>query len=158
MNVRAGQELLNELGSSLEALETKQDALLQFLKDKGIVSDDQLAPYLDQAGKASDVRWRAARARLEHLLSAEADKEAEMFAEKESARNTPAETPVKEQKTEAQDGSSSNDELKPEPEDKAPAMEDTTQKVQTKSGVEKDESKDRDRDKNPGPKEEENAA
>jgi hypothetical protein len=61
MNVHLAQELLNELGSSLENLEAQQSALLQFLKEKGVVTDDQLAPYLNQAGNASNVRWRAAR-------------------------------------------------------------------------------------------------
>ena len=69
------QELLNELGSSLENLETKQDALLQFLKDNGTLTYEQYAPYVAQAGKSSNVRWRAAHIRLEHLFSAEREKE-----------------------------------------------------------------------------------
>jgi hypothetical protein len=83
MNVDLAQELLNELGSSIENLEKQHAALLQFLKDAGIVTDDQLTPYLTQAGKASNVRWRAARIRLERLFSTEKQKE-EQFAEKES--------------------------------------------------------------------------
>jgi hypothetical protein len=77
MDVHLGQELLDELGSSLETLETQQGALLQLLKDKGIVTDEELAPYLTQAGNASNVRWRAARLRLERLLSAAQEKEEE---------------------------------------------------------------------------------
>ena len=68
MNVDLAQELLNELGSSLEKLETQHAALFQFLKDKGMLTDDQFAPYLAQAGKASSVRWRAAHIRLESLF------------------------------------------------------------------------------------------
>jgi hypothetical protein len=75
MNVDLAQELLNELGSSLQDLETQHAALLQFLKDKGMLTDDQFAPYLTQAGKASSVRWRAARVRLESLISSERQKE-----------------------------------------------------------------------------------
>jgi hypothetical protein len=82
MNAELAQELLNELGSSLEHLETQHAALLQFLKDKGIVAEAEFAPYLDQAGRTSSVRWRAARVRLEHLFSAETLKE-ERAAEKE---------------------------------------------------------------------------
>jgi hypothetical protein len=75
MDVHLAEELLNELGSSLEMLETQQGALLQFLKDKGVITDEQFAPYLTQAGNASNVRWRAARLRLEHIMSAIRDKE-----------------------------------------------------------------------------------
>ena len=52
MNVDLAQELLNELGSSLESLETQHAALLQFLKDNGTVTDEQFDPYLTQAGRA----------------------------------------------------------------------------------------------------------
>jgi uncharacterized protein YdaU (DUF1376 family) len=82
MNVELAQELLNELGSSLEHIETRHAALLQFLKDKGVVAEADFAPYLEQAARTSSVRWRAARVRLEHLFSAETLKE-ERAAEKE---------------------------------------------------------------------------
>ena len=75
MNADLAQELLNELGSSLEEIEKQQAALLQLLKDREVVTDDQLAPYLTTAGHASSVRWRAARVRLEYLFSAERSKE-----------------------------------------------------------------------------------
>ncbi|HMG85144.1 MAG TPA: hypothetical protein VK574_05350 [Terracidiphilus sp.] len=75
MNVDLAQELLNELGSSLKILETEYAALLQFLKDNGVLTDDQFAPYLAQAGKASSVRWRAAHNRLESLFASERQKE-----------------------------------------------------------------------------------
>ena len=51
MDVHVARELLNELGSSLENLETQQSALLQLLKDKGIVSDNELAPYFESGGR-----------------------------------------------------------------------------------------------------------
>jgi len=70
MNSEAIKEILNELFSHLERLETQSEAILQFLKEKKRV-DKQLAPYLEQAGNASNVRWRAARVRIEHLLSPE---------------------------------------------------------------------------------------
>lgn len=65
------KEVLNELFSHLERLETQSEAILQFLKEKKRVTDKQLAPYLEQAGNASSVKWRAARVRIDHLLEPE---------------------------------------------------------------------------------------
>ncbi len=71
MNNEAMKEVLNELFSHLERLETQSEAILQFLKEKKRVTDKQLAPYLEQAGNASNVRWRAARVRIDRLLKPE---------------------------------------------------------------------------------------
>jgi len=78
------QEMVHELFSSLEALETQSAAILQFLKDKGVVDKQELAPYLEQAGNASSVRWRAARVRIDYLISSTA--EAEERDKKESPK------------------------------------------------------------------------
>jgi len=71
MNNEAMKEVLNELFSHLERLETQNEAILQFLKEKKRVTDKQLAPYLEQAGNASSVKWRAARVRINHLREPE---------------------------------------------------------------------------------------
>src|SRR5437879_5554961 len=71
MNNEAMKEILNDLFSHLERLETQSEAILQFLKEKKRVTDKQLAPYLEQAGNASSVKWRAARVRIDHLLEPE---------------------------------------------------------------------------------------
>jgi chemotaxis protein histidine kinase CheA len=92
------KEILDELFSLLETLETQSLALTQFLKDQGIATDEKLAPYLDRAGNASGVKWRAARARMQYLLSpvpkqasdTEKDKNKEQKTESEKA---PAEKP-----------------------------------------------------------------
>lgn len=63
------KEILDELFSLLESLEAQSLALTQFLKDQGIATDKKMAPYLDRAGNASSVKWRAARARMQYLLS-----------------------------------------------------------------------------------------
>jgi len=79
---KVGGELLSELFSALEDLETQSAGILQFLKDKGLASDEELAPYLEAAARASDVRWRAARLRMDVLLSAAIEDAEEEFARK----------------------------------------------------------------------------
>jgi hypothetical protein len=63
------QEILDELFSSMEDLETRTQAILQFLEQKGLANQEELAPHLEQAANASNVRWRAARVRINHLVS-----------------------------------------------------------------------------------------
>jgi len=103
MDAHMAQELLNELGSALENLETRQAALLRFLKDQGIVTDEQLAPYLNEAGNASSVRWRAAHVRLEHLFSAAAEKE-QPTAKSEDHPSSGTQTPPNKQKDRQETG------------------------------------------------------
>ena len=69
MDDQVAQLILDELFSSLEVLETQTAAVLQFLKEKASASDEQLAPYLEQAGKASGIKRRAARVRIDYLIS-----------------------------------------------------------------------------------------
>src|ERR1700737_2201544 len=79
------QEILHDLFSSMETLETQNTAILQCLKDKGIATDEELASHLEQAGNASSVRWRGVRVRADYLF-ASAIKAAEQAAEKESPK------------------------------------------------------------------------
>ena len=80
MDDKVTRELLDELLPALERLETQSLAALQFIKDQkeGV---EKLAPYLEQAEKASGVKWMATRARLNHLLDGAA-REAERTQKK----------------------------------------------------------------------------
>ena len=69
MDEKIVQQILNELFTSFENSETQSAALLLFLKDQGIATEEKLAPYFEQAGKTSEVRWRAARVRMGALLA-----------------------------------------------------------------------------------------
>ncbi|MGH9516510.1 MAG: hypothetical protein ACRD3P_12635 [Terriglobales bacterium] len=77
MDPKIVREILEDLIPSLETLEAKSTAALEFLKHEGIASDEKLAPYLEQAASASNVRWLGVRVRIERLLFA---------AEKDSAQ------------------------------------------------------------------------
>jgi uncharacterized protein YcaQ len=63
------KQILDELFSSFEDSETRSAALLLFLKDQGIATQEKLAPYFEQAANTSEVRWRAARARMGALIT-----------------------------------------------------------------------------------------
>lgn len=84
MDLKPIKETFYELFSHLEAMETQSSALLQFLKDKEHVTDKELAPYLEQAGNTSNVKWRATRLRMEHLFES-VEREEENAAKKRKA-------------------------------------------------------------------------
>ena len=103
MDPKITEEILNDLIPSLEALETKSMAVLEFLKKEGIASDEKLAPYLEQAASASNVRWLAVRVRMERLLSSVEKESEDKRANKQeaSAESKPTE-PTKTTAAEAQ--------------------------------------------------------
>src|SRR5947207_13869607 len=100
MDEQVVQQIVDEVLSSLEPLDTQSDGLLQFLKAKGIASDEEVAPYLEQAGKASNVRWLAARLRIKSLISSAMKqidtKPAEMKAEMKNGETKAQETQAQE--------------------------------------------------------------
>jgi hypothetical protein len=92
------KEIFDELFSLLESLETQSLALTQFLKDQGIATDEKLAPYLDRTGNASSVKWRAARARMQYLLSP-VPKQSSDKEDKERDKNKEPEKPPAEKRS-----------------------------------------------------------
>ena len=83
MDQNVTQYVLQELLPVFENLDAQSSAILAFLKDKHIATEEALKPYLVQSSMASSVKWRAIRVRLEHLL-APAPKTTTEAAKKES--------------------------------------------------------------------------
>ena len=63
------KEILGDLLPYFESLEAQSSAILQLLRDKHIANDEELNRYMEKAGDASSVKWRAARVRMEHLFA-----------------------------------------------------------------------------------------
>jgi hypothetical protein len=80
------QDILTEVFSALEPLDAQSAAILQFLKAKGLATEEELAPFLAQAENAANVRWLAARVRISSLLSS-ALKPAEKAANKSEEKS-----------------------------------------------------------------------
>jgi hypothetical protein len=99
------QQIVDDLLTSLEPLDTQASALLQFLKAKGLASDEELAPFLEQAGNASNVRWRATRVRIRSLISS-AMKSAEPEAKNTPNKPEPGPAPAPETNKETAQGTS----------------------------------------------------
>jgi hypothetical protein len=91
------QQVLDELFPTLEAMESQNAAILQFLKDRYILSDEDLAPFLEKAGNASNVRWIGTRLRVKHILEGAA-RAADVVQQKPPQ---PVETKIDQQTTQA---------------------------------------------------------
>jgi hypothetical protein len=89
MDPHLAEQLLDELLPTFEAIDTQSSAVLEFLKTNRIAREDQLAPFLEQAKKASTTRWRALRLRVERLLSL-AERSAEGAESTPPKKNLPA--------------------------------------------------------------------
>jgi len=105
VDIKVAEEFLDELFSSLEVLETRSTAILQFLKEQGEVTDEELAPYMEKASNASNVRWRAARLRMMSLFSS-AVKNSDHASEKSSKQPRSDEVSEKNAEPEAKEKAS----------------------------------------------------
>jgi hypothetical protein len=61
--------ILDEIFPNFEPLDAQSAALLQLLKAKGLVTDEEFAPFLEQAANAASVRWLAVRVRVEAMIA-----------------------------------------------------------------------------------------
>jgi hypothetical protein len=159
MDAKSIKEVFNELFSHLERLETQNDAILQFLQEKKGATEKQLAPYLEQAGNAANVKWRAARVRIERLLSdeEEGDKKIEKkpeIAQAESEKKQASEQKKVDAPSQANSQSAANSENKTDSQKKeqpaheqvaSPELEAAVQSkpAQQKKADEKDQASDR---------------
>ncbi len=98
-NAEPIKEVLDDLFALLETLETQNIAVVQFLKDQGIATDETFAPYLERAGAASSVKWRAARARMTFLLAPAPKKSTEPENETKDKKTKDKEAEAKEART-----------------------------------------------------------
>ena len=145
------QEILHELFSSFERLETQSSAILQFLKDKGIATDEDLAPYLERAGNASGVRWLAARVRIDHLISGAMKAEEEQSKQQKSEQEkSKPESPTPVQK----DQDAHSDQEKSEKEPERDATDNREHQEVAASGKAVADNTSSDRDKDPSPRDE----
>ena len=69
MDSKTVDEIIEELSSTLQRIDTQSAAVLAIIKAKGLATDEELASYLQRAAAASNVRWRAIRVRVEYLLA-----------------------------------------------------------------------------------------
>lgn len=130
MDKDAINEVLNELYPRLESIETQTTALIQFLTAKGMITDKEFAPFLEQAGNASYVKWLATRLRVEHALSTSKEPVKPAAIESKAPAQEPEVQPEQEnegsrrsENAAAQDGSGEEEDRQPEQASEKPAAD-----------------------------------
>ena len=130
MDGNPAEQAINEMFPYFEALETRSAAILQLLKDKGLTTDEQFAPYLEQAANGSNVKWLAARIRVERLLSSALKEDKDKDKDTGKAEEAKTEPAVGKKTAESsEEKSTEKSEAKgtqPEPEDSAEKSADKT--------------------------------
>jgi hypothetical protein len=132
MDESAVHEILDEIVSSLEPLEAQNTAILHFLKAKGITTDEDFTPFLEEAKNASNIRWRAFRLRAAALISS-AMKAPEKEAERQ--KDQPAKAPA----ADAAPGKQQNDQQAATPTPEAPAARNEETSGQKKNNAPKEQ-------------------
>jgi outer membrane biosynthesis protein TonB len=139
-------QIVDEFLSSLEPLDTQSAAVVQFLKVKGIASEEELAPFMEQAGNASSVRWLAARVRIKSMISSalKTEEPKPVEAHQESASTTESEPEKKEaspEKPKEMDDRDNQQGRGPEPKTKSSSAEEKETSNQEQEGPKKAEPK-----------------
>ena len=134
MDSQSIKEILNGLYSHLERLETQNTAILLFLKEKKRVTDKQLAPYLEQAGNAANVKWRAERVRMEYLLAQAPE---ETNPDKKTEKESAAPPEIEQKKSEAKQKSP---EVVQKPELEQKKVEQKSPEVEQKTSGQKEQA------------------
>ncbi len=132
MDESAVNEILDQIVSSLEPLDAQNSAILHFLKAKGIATDEDLAPFLEQATNASNVRWRAFRLRTAALISS-------AMKAPEKDPQPQKEQPAKPQATDAASGKQQKDQQPAEPTPEAPTAVDEEKPGQKQNNAPKEQ-------------------
>jgi hypothetical protein len=102
MDEKLAQQILDELLEPIQDIETQSAAILALLKAKGLATDEDFAPHLQQASKGSSVRGVATRARVSRLLSAAlmpVEKPAEEPADQETKQSDERQSAPAEEKS-----------------------------------------------------------
>lgn len=69
MNGNPSEQFFEELLPYLEQLDARIGAVVQLLKEKGMITDEEFAARVKRADMGSEVRDRGLRVRMEHLFS-----------------------------------------------------------------------------------------
>jgi hypothetical protein len=130
MDEKIVEQIIDELFASFERSETQSAALQLFLKDQKIATEEKLAPYFEQAGRISEVRWRAARVRMNALIgsaikSAEPQPEKKKPAAEQEKPDPEKKGSTEEKKDEADKGKQPRSEKKVRGDDSQPSGERT---------------------------------
>jgi len=84
------QRQIDDIAIRIEEIECRlakiDEAIARQVKHEGVATGEKLAPYLEQAARASNVRWLGVRVRIERLLSSAEKDSAEKRKDKEEKK------------------------------------------------------------------------
>lgn len=69
MDEKLTDELIDSILSPLKAAEARSLALVRALTETGLLREEQLKPFLDQADSASEIKERGLRIRLKRVIA-----------------------------------------------------------------------------------------